>query len=91
MSFGCTTISNLIPRVAEGELTQTHMMKVLQLFLNVNNIKIRKQLAQGLSTAFEERHGHFLSQKTLGVLVGMNSLKIVADPVLDVDKSIETI
>lgn len=93
MSFGSQTISNLIPKVREGELTEEHLMKVFQLFLHVNNAKVRKLLSHGLAEAFEQpRHSKLIAKDALKALAGMNGVKRgQADIELDCDQAIETI
>ena len=77
----------MIPKVSTGELTESHLMKVFQLFLHVNNAKVRKLLSHGLADAFEQpRHAALIRQDALRALAGMNGLKkSLADVELDCD------
>lgn len=97
LSYGARSITNLIPKVPEGQLSAALLDRILQLFLHILNPRIRQQLALGLQAAFaagtsKSSHHGFLSEGCLAQLVNLNKLKRgLADLELDCDSAISAI
>jgi len=60
--FGVNSITNLIPKVTQDQLTSKLLDKMFQLFLFVDNPKVRSQLATGLKQSLPNQNEECMSQ-----------------------------
>jgi len=60
--FGVNSITNLIPKVTQDQLTSKLLDKMFQLFLFVDNPKVRSQLAAGLKQSLPNQNEECMSQ-----------------------------
>jgi len=84
LAFGAQSISNLIPKIKQGELKASLVDKIMQLFLIVKAVKVRNQLSMGLKTAL----GGFgmISDTALTLICDLNKVRRgVADMEMDCD------
>lgn len=88
--FGVNCIANLIPRVKPERLSLKLIDKIFQLFMHVENPKVRSQLAQGLQRALTG--SSLLGEECLAQICQLNKVKRgLADLELDCDKAIAAI
>jgi hypothetical protein len=86
LNFGAKSMIGIIDKV---ENIKAEMVdRILQLFLIVQEPRVRSQIAKGL----EEKLSHHVSRPVLEMVSGLNKLKRgVADMELDCDNAIEVI